>query len=206
MPAASKYLFTLNFYIIIIFGAKGWKRLTNIGEISPKAQIFRCLRQTNIIIDVKLWWYYYFSMLKPEKINKHRGNFAEGAKFLVFQCMQQAFLTLIMLFMILLLYNIKDNFAEGEKIWGGYFAEGEKFLDFPGTEQKSPAWWGGGPPSWKPNFLRQIFKFLSFLSPMVGPIGRLEHPWSDQRLISENGGYPVWWGGRGVSRGASGTV
>ena len=54
-------------------------------------------------------------MLKPEKINKHRGNFAEGAKFLVFQCMQQAFLTSIMLFMILLLYNIKDNFAEGEK-------------------------------------------------------------------------------------------
>ena len=39
-------------------------------------------------------------------------------------------------------------------------------------------------------------------------IGLMEAPWSDQRLISQNGGgYPEWWGGGGgVSQGVPGTI
>ena len=77
----------------------------------------------------------FFGAKSRKRLDKHRGNFVEGAKFLVFRCMRQAFLMSIML----LLYNIRGNFAEGEKFLGDYFAEGEKFWFFPGTEQKSPA-------------------------------------------------------------------
>ena len=80
------------------------------------------------------------------KVNtgKRIGNFAEGAKFSVFRCLRQAFLTSIMLFMMLLLYNIKGNFAEGEKI-GAISPKAKNFGFFP-VPNNYPLRDGGGDP------------------------------------------------------------